>query len=196
MIKTRRDHADFWAADLQANGLERWSFAQQFRRPEVYYVKLLRRVEYLLAQPGPTARVRRALARFRLLRQSVRTGLTIPPNVFGPGLSVAHYGSIVVNTRARVGSYCRIHSATNIGTGADGGVPTIGDYVFIGPGAVVYGNVRVGDRVVIGANAVVGRDVPDGVTVAGAPARIIARVDSSAMMPAGITVPASQDSIG
>ena len=196
MITTRADHRDYWAADLAANGLARWSWVQRFRRPEVDYVRLLRRVEFLLAQPGPVARGLRAIARFRLLRSSVRTGLTIPPNVFGPGLSVAHYGSIVVNTRARVGSYCRIHSATNIGSGADNGVPTIGDYVFIGPGAVLYGGITVGDRAVIGANAVVGHDVPDGVTVAGAPARIIAHTDSTTMMPDGIRVPPSEVGAG
>lgn len=189
MIETRQDYRDFLEADLRANGLGRWTFLQRVRRPEVHYVRVLRRVEYLLAQPGVLARARRSMARYQLLRLSVRTGMTIPPQVFGRGLSVAHYGSIVVNTRARVGAYCRIHSATNIGSGADGGVPTIGDYVFIGPGAVLYGPIHVGDRAVIGANAVVGRDVPAGVTVAGAPARVVSEADSRVMMPAGITVP-------
>ncbi len=34
-------------------------------------------------------------------------------------------------------------------------VPIIGDNVYIGPGAIIIGNIRISDNVVIGANAVV-----------------------------------------
>lgn len=53
------------------------------------------------------------------------------------------------------------------------GAPTIGNYVFIGPGAKILGNVHVGDYVLIGANCVVTKDIPEGSTVVGNPARII-----------------------
>jgi serine O-acetyltransferase len=52
-------------------------------------------------------------------------------------------------------------------------VPEIGDYVRIGAGAKILGNVRIGDFAVIGANAVVVRDVPAAAVVAGVPARIL-----------------------
>lgn len=187
-ISSRGDLHEWLRIDLAANGIKHWTIAQRFRRPEVQFVRLLRRVEYLGAQPGPVARALRFWARFWLLQSSVRTGISIPPGAFGPGLSIAHYGSIVVNSRARIGSHCRIHSATNIGMGATG-VPVVGDYVYIGPGAVLYGDITVGDRAVIGANAVVGRNVPSGVTVAGAPARRISNQDSTAVMPAYLCPP-------
>ena len=188
MISTRSDYESYLRDDLTAAGLSRWTFVQRFRRPEVHYLRVLRRVEYLLAQPGAVARVQRSWFRWQLMRCSTRLGLTIPPNVFGPGLGIAHYGSIVVHSRAKVGAWCRINSATNIGLSPTG-VPTLGDYCYIAPGAVIYGGITVGDRVVIGANAVVGRDVPDGVTVAGAPARVVSRSDSSVMMPDFVPVP-------
>lgn len=188
MITNRADYERYLRDDLVANGVPRWSLSQQLRRPEVHFLRTLRLVEYLLSQPGPVARARRSVARFRLLRLSTRLGLSIPPNVFGPGLGIAHYGSIVVNSKARVGAWCRINSATNIGLGPSG-VPTIGDFCYIAPGAVVYGGITVGDRVVVGANAVVGRDVPDGVTVAGAPGRVVSQSDSSAIMPDFVPVP-------
>lgn len=188
MISTRADYESYLRDDLTAAGLSRWTFVQRFRRPEVHYLRVLRRVELLLATPGTVARVQRSWYRWQLLRLSTRLGLTIPPNVFGPGLGIAHYGSIVVHSRAKVGAWCRINSATNIGL-SPSGVPTIGDYCYIAPGAVVYGGITVGDRVVIGANAVVGRDVPDGVTVAGAPARVVSQADSAAMMPSFVPVP-------
>lgn len=182
-IRTRADLAYFLREDLLANGVQRWRFDLRFRRPEIHYQRLLRQIEYCLATPGLLTRVVRGYLRFRLLRLSVRTGISIWPGVFGPGLSIAHYGSVVVHSQARVGAYCRINSATNIGaTGS--GVPVLGDRVYISPGAVIYGGITIGDRVVVGANAVVGRDVEPGVTVAGAPARVISRHDSSSVMPA------------
>jgi len=187
-IQNKADLKMYLAEDLRANGVARWRFALRFRRPELHYQRLLRRVEYCQASSGRPSRVLRFYLRFQLMRLSVRTGITIPPGVFGPGLSIAHYGSIVVHTRARVGAYCRINSATNIGMTSDG-VPTLGDYVYIAPGAVIYGDITIGDRVVIGANAVVGRDVESGVTVAGSPARVISRRDSSSMMPEYVPIP-------
>lgn len=170
-------------ADLHAHGLSKWSPDLAFRNPCLYYQRQLRRVEFLQACQGRIARLLRALARFRLQRLSVRTGISIPPGVFDEGLSIAHYGSIVVNNNARVGKGCRIHSATNIGTRGDG-APVIGRYVYIGPGAIIYGPVKIGDYAVIGANSVVGRDIPDGVTVVGAPARVVSEKGSGSIMPA------------
>lgn len=48
---------------------------------------------------------------------------------------------------------------------------SIGADVWIGGGAIIVPGVTIGDGAVIGAGAVVTRDVPDGVTVVGNPAR-------------------------
>ncbi len=45
----------------------------------------------------------------------------------------------------------------------------------IGSGAVILCGVTVGEDALVGAGAVVTRDVPDGATVAGVPARLLAR---------------------
>lgn len=105
---------------------------------------------------------------------SVVLGFTIPPNVFGPGLNIHHYGCVVVNAHARVGRNCTVQQGVNIGQSySKADVPTIGDNVYLGPGAKLFGRISVGDGSAIGANAVVTRDVPAGVTVAGAPARVV-----------------------
>jgi serine O-acetyltransferase len=112
----------------------------------------------------------------RFHRMSMKLGFTIPPNVFGPGLSIAHRGTIVVNSRARIGANCRLHICVNIGVSAgnDEEVPSIGDNVYIGPGAVLYGAIRIGNDIAIGANSVVNRSFEEpGVTIAGAPAHKI-----------------------
>ena len=49
------------------------------------------------------------------------------------------------------------------------------DDVLIGAGAVILNNVRIGKGAKIGANAVVTKDVPQGCTAVGVPAKIINR---------------------
>ena len=53
------------------------------------------------------------------------------------------------------------------------GVPTIGNNVYIGKGAIVFGGIVVGDNVTIGANAVVNKPIPPNAVVAGVPAKIL-----------------------
>lgn len=113
-------------------------------------------------------------------RFSVKFGFSIPMNVFGPGLCICHVGTLIVNSNAKVGSNCRIHAGVNIGNSSslDKGwvpdnTPTIGNNVYIGPGAKLFGKIKIGDNVAIGANAVVNKDVSDHVTVAGVPAKVI-----------------------
>lgn len=111
--------------------------------------------------------------------ESQRFGFSIPCDVIGPGLSIVHYGTIVISQGCKIGSNCRIHAGVNIG--ANGGefeAARIGNNVYIGPGAKIIGKIDIGDGVVIGANAVVNKDVPSGVTVGGIPAKVISNNNS------------------
>lgn len=90
----------------------------------------------------------------------------------GAGLYLPH-GNVVIDGIVQIGRQCVIAPWVTIGVNGSVAGPTIGDNVFIGTGAKILGGVRIGDGVRIGANAVVLSDVPDGVTVAGVPARIV-----------------------
>lgn len=173
----------FLQADLEAHGVSRWSPALMFSKPCLYYQRLLRRVEYLQTKKSLGAKVAYVVTRFRMARLSVRTGISLPAGVAGPGLSLAHYGSIVVNPDARIGAFCRVHSAVNIGV-LHGKSPRIGDMVYLGPGCAVFGDVELGDHVAVGANAVVNASAPAGSVLAGAPARVVSDKGSYDVMPA------------
>ena len=120
-----------------------------------------------------------------LKKYGYKLGYSIPINAIGPGLCLAHVGTIVINDNVKIGSNARIHVDVNIGNSAPLGknhtnnnVPVIGDNVYIGPGAKIFGKITIGNNVRIGANAVVNKDVPEGVTVVGIPAHIISEIGS------------------
>ena len=76
----------------------------------------------------------------------VRLGFTIPPNTCGKGLHLHHYGHIVINKNVRVGENCKIISGVVIGQGhALDDVPIIGNDVFIGANAVLFGKITIAD---------------------------------------------------
>ncbi len=105
----------------------------------------------------------------------VWTGISIPPEtVIGPGLLIHHFGGIVINGNAKLGSFCTLHHGVTIGNRTSGGPsPVIGDRVLIGVGAAVLGGITVGDDAEIGANAVILKPVPEGGIAVGIPARVV-----------------------
>lgn len=132
-----------------------------------------------LRQRGPLLRPLHYLCRILLHRCGVRHGIAIPYNTrIGAGLYIGHFGGIVVNQDAVIGRDCNLNHNVTIGVkfgGANAGVPVIGDRVYLGPGCVVIGGIRIGDDVAVGANAVVVASVPDSGIVAGVPARLLSR---------------------
>jgi serine O-acetyltransferase len=89
--------------------------------------------------------------------------LTLEADRIGPGLFIQHgVGTIV--TAESIGSHCWINQQVTIGHNAKG-LPTLGDGVRVGAGAVVIGPIRLHDGSTVGANATVIHDVGQGVTV-------------------------------
>lgn len=81
----------------------------------------------------------------------------------GPGLYIGHYGGITISGLAKIGKNVNISQLVTIGVSGHGekrGAPTIGDNVYIAPGAKLFGNIKIGSNVKIGANAVIHRDIP------------------------------------
>lgn len=112
---------------------------------------------------------------------SVRYTTSIPINVTGPGLSIAHLGTIYVNSKAKIGKNLRIQSGVTIGGVASkpGLLPVLGDNVYIGSGAKIVGDVHIANDVAIGANAVVVKDISEaGTTWAGVPAKKVSNNNS------------------
>lgn len=143
-------------------------------RPEVYYIK--RYLRFLRHEESTNSKIVRYWYKARKNKLGSRLGFIISAGCFGEGLKIEHYGSVIVNPKARIGKNCIIHGNCCIGSNGryPDDSPVIGDNVDIGQFAQILGCVRIADNVKIGAGAVVVKDVLiPGVTVVGVPAHIV-----------------------
>jgi serine O-acetyltransferase len=117
------------------------------------------------------------LARFVNHFARFLTAIDIHPGVVIGRFFFIDHGFTVIGETATIGDNVTIYQCVTLGgTNPTDGVggkrhPTIGDGVIIGSGAQVLGPITVGAQARIGANAVVTRDVPEGATMTGIPAR-------------------------
>lgn len=188
MIRTKSDLRYYLECDriaLYVKSKKPRIFSDEIWRFEI----LLRKREYL-NNVSPSRfiflnvlrRLYAAALHYKYKQMQLKLGFSIPLNVFGPGLSIAHYGALVVAEAAKIGANCRIHECVTIGaTNGSSEAAVIGDNVFIGSGAKIIGNVKISSNVAIAANAVVVKDVisEQGCTVGGVPARVISDKTSS-----------------
>lgn len=95
-----------------------------------------------------------------------------PESTVGEGLFVGHFSNVGISPFATVGKNFNIGQGANIGQANRGrlkGAPTIGDCVWVGPNAIVVGNIKIGNNVLIAPGAFVNFDVPDNSMVIGNP---------------------------
>jgi serine O-acetyltransferase len=189
LIESKADYEFFLEADRIA--LLSSPARVLFKRPPLVFSlaleiwkfqRLLRKVEFLEnCGKGLLSRISYMRAWHSFERSSLKLGFTIPANVFGPGLSIAHRGTIVVHPDSKVGENCRLHHGVTIGSGRNvpNDSPSIGNNVFVGAGAVVVGPIRIADGVAIGANSYVDKSFSEpNITIAGCPAKKVSNKSS------------------
>jgi serine O-acetyltransferase len=187
-IQSRNDYRAFREADQKSLGITKIGY-QYLTNDVLRFEVRLRKLEYSLnCSKNPILLFYRKL---QFKRTSVKLGYSISPNTIGPGLSIAHRGTIVINGGAKIGANCRIHVDVNIGTeaGKSKAAPTVGDNCYIGPGAKIFGEINIGPNTVIGANAVVNKSFPEGnQTIAGIPAKVISQKGSEDLLIRGFHI--------
>ncbi|MDP3907235.1 serine O-acetyltransferase EpsC [Novosphingobium sp.] len=116
------------------------------------------------------ARLVNHFARF-MTSIDIHPGATIGKNFF------IDHGFVVIGETADIGDNVTMYQGSTLGgtnpTNGMGGKrhPTIGDGAIISLGAAILGPIYVGAGARIGANAVVTKDVPEGATMVGIPAK-------------------------
>jgi serine O-acetyltransferase len=118
MILSKKDYKIFLDADRKALNKPKLSIkiivSEYFTRDFLWkFQRLLRKCEYLKNVKAPNSFFFKLIYfyyKVKFKNLSLKLGFSIPENVFGPGLAILHYGTIVVNQRAKIGNNCRIHA--------------------------------------------------------------------------------------
>ncbi|NVJ86777.1 MAG: serine acetyltransferase [Algoriphagus sp.] len=177
MINSKEELKFYLEADKFALGRKGkpWFFGDEVWKYQI----LLRKCEFYSKRRG-FLKVLYLFFKYKRLRLGVKLGFDIPEGVFGAGLRINHFGNITVNGKCKIGRWCDIHQGVNIGASNPekreedkNYTPIIGDNVWIGPGAKIFGDIRIGSGVQIGANAVVNKSFQGNVTIGGIPASVI-----------------------
>ncbi|MGE8555226.1 MAG: serine acetyltransferase [Chryseobacterium jejuense] len=139
--------------------------------PNLHYLYILRK-----AQKHQKKSISGLFWKFVLRHYQIKYGFQIYPETqIGEGLYLGHWGTLVINPKAKIGKNCNIAQGVTIGQqnrGKNEGYPVIGDEVWIGPNAVIVGSVNIGNNVLIAPNAYVNFDVPENSMVMGNPGKI------------------------
>lgn len=117
----------------------------------------------------------RWLARFLSLFARWLTGIEIHPGArIGRRFFIDHGLGVVIGETTEIGDDVTLYQGVTLGgTSWEKGKrhPTLGDNVVVGAGAKILGPIDVGSGARVGSNAVVVKDVPEGATMVGIPAR-------------------------
>ncbi len=151
--------------------------AEEFDDPKAPFVMCIGR-------NSERAEIVRALKHAEFFTAIHSSAIVAPTASIGEGTVILH--GAVVQANARIGQHVLINTAASvdhdniIGDFAHisphatlCGHVEIGEGTHVGAGAVIIPSVKVGKWSTIGAGAVIIRDVPDGVTVVGNPARVL-----------------------
>jgi serine O-acetyltransferase len=140
--------------------------------PGFRYIYLYRKSEQYKKNP-----VLKIYFRFIKRRYKIKYGFEISSGAqIGGGFCLSCHSGHVIIGPIKIGKNCNINHSVTIGRAyKDGkiGRPTIDDYVWIGTGSVLVGNINIGKNVLIAPNSFVNFDVPDNSLVIGNPAKII-----------------------
>ena len=142
------------------------------------YMKNLRYLEYYMNKPKryPWDRILQGWHWLKHRRNCKRMDIFVSPNSVGPGFHLVHRGFRHVLSGTKIGANCEILPLVLMGKKRPDLKEwqiTIGDNCYISTGVTILGPITIGNNVTIAAGAVVTKNVPDGATVAGVPAKIM-----------------------
>lgn len=172
MIQSKKELDFYIKADYMMNrGYFKPSFKQRLKAilsPDYImdFLITMRRVDYYTQTKQAIPLI---INKFKYKKLSIKLGFSIGAEVFGYGLVIPHYGTIVVGENNRIGNYAVLHSSTCITARQK----VIGNNFYLSTGAKVTTGENLGDNIMVSANSVVTKGYSQGnVLLVGAPAII------------------------
>lgn len=173
MIRSKLDLYFYKEADRIISGRKKNKISNYLRfDPIGVFMYFLRRLEYYEnCRTDFFGRLIKKYHSYRFKRISLKLGFSIPTNVFGPGLYIPHYGTIVVNHNCLVGANCVLHTSVCI---AGNQKKILGNNIYISTGSILTGELNINDNVTISANSFVNKNFSQKNTlIGGSPANIL-----------------------
>lgn len=146
-----------------------WLYGLILGKPQFKLVFMYRLSQYTKGKPRLSKMVVTLIRKIQYRNNKV----SLPREAkIGPGLCIFHPVNIRISGDCKIGlNFTVAHNVTLgwVNHGAKRGVPEIGNNVYIGPGALVLGKIKIGDNVLIAGNSFVTHDIPSNSLVYGNP---------------------------
>ncbi|HIF9279602.1 TPA: serine acetyltransferase [Photobacterium damselae] len=101
---------------------------------------------------------------FRVIILNFMFNTEIPRSVYiGRGLRIPHPYNIIINSKSKIGRFCTIYQGVTLGANdlsQNYGSPKISNYVLIGAGSIIIGNIDINKNSIICANSLVNKSIP------------------------------------
>ena len=161
LLKTLSGDANRYMGGVISSYIYKPLFRVVFWYRFVCYLKQSRLLKFTFGMPA-----------YSILKHlEYKYGVFLNTNIhIGTGLYIEHGGCIYLNADYIGDNFSVFHEVT-LGVSPGKGKPYVGNNVSVYMGAKVIGNVYLHDNCVVGANSVVTKDVREGTTVVGIPAR-------------------------
>lgn len=172
-IKTKTELKFYIYADRMMNrGRFKWKLRDKFKHlfipdPIMQYLVSMRYCAFLHKTKSFTPYTfLKYYHKIRFKKLGIRLGFSIGEECLGYGVKIPHYGTIVIGSNNRIGSYAVLHTSTCI----TGNGKKIGNNLYLSTGAKLTSPIILGDNVTIGANSVVNKSFSGNCLLVGAPA--------------------------
>lgn len=166
------DRIAYYSLFSKANLLD-WLFSTEQYWIRKFLIALRSEEYYTFKEPNK-------LLRFYYFRRKNiigrKLGFFIPAGCFDLGLHISHYGSIIINPKARIGKNCTIHGNCCIGNRGDdaSASPILGENIDLGQGAQVLGAIHIANGAKIGAGSIVLHSIEtENAVVVGIPGKVM-----------------------
>ncbi|MCX0378906.1 hypothetical protein LI055_04585 [Clostridium perfringens] len=169
MINTKKELKFYIKADLMMN---RGTFDVGFKKrivnffsPDyvIHFLKVLRKSEYYYNKNKFLSKY----YKWKKHKLELKLGFSIGSGVFGYGLTIPHYGTIVVGSGNKIGNYCVLHTGICITAGEK----QIGNGLYLASGSKLVKDIKLGNNITVGVNSVVNNSfVQNNLLLVGMPA--------------------------